>query len=87
MKCSVLEAQWCWYCHKHNTLGGTQSVENQVGQQEGPAEYFLLVDFSKLGDVLIDVHICVTVVRSSFLLVKPLYGILEMTLISHIMWT
>ena len=27
-------------------------MENQVGQKEGPAEYFLLVDFSKLGDVL-----------------------------------
>ena len=27
-------------------------MENQVGQKEGPAEYFLLGDFSKLGHVL-----------------------------------
>ena len=52
----MLEAQRCWYCHKHNTLGGTQSVESQVGQQERPAEYFLLVDFSKLDDVLTLCH-------------------------------
>ena len=49
----MLEAQWCWYCHhKLDTVGDIQSVENQVGQKEGPAEYFLLLDFSKLGDVL-----------------------------------
>ena len=48
----MLEAQWSWYCCKLDTAGGIQSVENQVGQKEGPAEYFLLVDFSKLGDVL-----------------------------------
>ena len=33
------EAQWWWYSHKLDTLGGIQSVENQVGhdQKEGPA--------------------------------------------------
>ena len=30
--------QWCWYCHKHDSAGGTQSVENQVGQEEEPVE-------------------------------------------------
>ena len=52
----MLEAQWWWYCRKLDTLGGIQSVENQVGQKEGPAEYFLLVDFSKVGDVLTLCH-------------------------------
>ena len=34
----MLEAQWWWYCHKHDTAGGIQSVENQVGQELGPVE-------------------------------------------------
>ena len=38
MRCSVPAAQWCWYCHKPDTVGGIQSVENQVGQDEGAVE-------------------------------------------------
>ena len=58
-------------------------MENQVGQKEGPAEYFLLVDFSKLGDVLTFIFVSQWSCLHFYVLVKPLYGILEMTLISY----
>ena len=50
MRCSVLAAQWCWYCHKHDTPGGIQSVDNQVGQEEGPAEE--ISRFIKVGEAM-----------------------------------
>ena len=46
----MLEAQWCWYCCKLDTLGGIQSVENQVGQEEGPAKEFNNFLLSNVSD-------------------------------------
>ena len=38
MKYSVQEAQWCQYCHKHDTAGGILLVEQQVEREEEPEE-------------------------------------------------
>ena len=77
----MLEAQRCWYCCKQDIADGIQSVGNQVGQEVEPVEYFLLADFSKLGDVLTFIFVSQWSCLHFYVLVKPLYGILEMTLI------
>ena len=65
-------------------------MENQVGQKEGPAEYFLLVDFSKLGDVLTFILILCHSGQVFIFIGKGLvYGTLERTLLLNTitMWT
>ena len=33
-----MEAQWCWYCHRHDTARGIQSVKQQMELEEGAVE-------------------------------------------------
>ena len=47
-------------------------MESQGGQEEGPIE-----ETKTRLCPCFDIHVCVTVVRSSLFLVKPLYSILE----------
>ena len=44
MRCSVLEAQWCWYRCKQDIADGIQSVEDQVGQEVEPVEKIISAD-------------------------------------------
>ena len=39
-----MEAQWSWYCCKQDTVGGIQSVENQVDQEVEPIEEIISAD-------------------------------------------
>ena len=49
---SVLEAQWCWYCCKLDTVGGIQSVEQQVGKDVEAVQEIRSADSWKVGEVM-----------------------------------